>query len=255
MAEYTHYSSLRDRSVFITGGATGIGASLVEAFAAQGCRVAFVDIAEREGLALAADLEKRFGTTVAFSPCDVTKIDQLRGAIRTLSQVVGDITVLINNVANDTRYDSTKLSEATWYESLAVNLHPAFFSAQEVQPHMARQGGGAIINFSSINAMVGPAKLASYNTAKAAILGLSKSLARDFGPDNIRVNTIVPGWVATERQLKRWLTPEVEKKWLQNSCLNRRILPEDVAKLALFLASDDARMITSQKFIIDGGRI
>jgi len=255
MTPYTHYASLADRAVFITGGATGIGAKLVEAFVAQGSRVGFIDIAETEGEQLAAELRAQFGQTVEFQHCDVTQVDQLRHAIRSMAKTCGDFTVLINNVGNDQRYDPRYMSEQAWYNSLAVNLHPSFFAAQTVQPLMVRQGGGSIINFSSINALFGPAKLTSYNTAKAAILGLSKSLARDFGPDKIRVNTIVPGWVITERQLKRWLTPEAEAWWMDQVCLKERILPEDVARLALFLASDDARMITAQKFIVDGGRL
>lgn len=255
MTEYTRYASLKQRPVFITGGATGIGACLVEAFAAQGSIIGFVDINEEAGNQLAADVRERFGAQVEFRACDVTRIDALRLAIRTLADSCGDFTVLVNNVANDQRYDPRYLSEQAWYNSLAVNLHPAFFAAQTVQPFMARQGGGVIINFSSINALFGPSKLPSYNTAKAALLGLTKSLARDFGTDKIRVNAIVPGWVITERQLNKWLTPEAEAWWMDQVCLKERILPEDVANLTLFLASEDARMITGQKFVIDGGRL
>lgn len=255
MTDYTRYASLAQRSVFITGGATGIGACLVEAFAAQGSRVAFVDINDEDGQALAEQVRTEHDAQVVFRRCDVTRIDELRAAIRALADECGDFTVLVNNVANDQRYDPRYLSEQAWYNSLAVNLHPAFFAAQTIQPLMARQGGGVIINFSSINALFGPSKLPSYNTAKAALLGLTKSLARDFGSDKIRVNAIVPGWVITERQLNKWLTPEAEAWWMDQVCLKERILPEDVANLTLFLASDDARMITGQKFVIDGGRL
>lgn len=254
-SDYTRYASLAHRSVFITGGATGIGACLVEAFASQGSTVAFVDINEDAGHKLVERVHARYDCKAAFKPCDVTRIDELRSAIRSLAETCGDFTVLVNNVANDQRYDPRYLSEQAWYNSLAVNLHPAFFAAQTVQPLMARQGGGVIINFSSINALFGPSKLPSYNTAKAALLGLTKSLARDYGTDKIRVNAIVPGWVITERQLNKWLTPEAEAWWMDQVCLKERILPEDVAKLTLFLASDDARMITGQKFVIDGGRL
>lgn len=255
MTEYTRYASLAHRSVFITGGATGIGACLVEAFAAQGSNVAFVDLNEEAGNELAERVRTEHDAQVVFRRCDVTRIDELRAAIRALADQCGDFTVLVNNVANDQRYDPRYLSEQAWYNSLAVNLHPAFFAAQTIQPLMARQGGGVIINFSSINALFGPSKLPSYNTAKAALLGLTKSLARDFGSDKIRVNAIVPGWVITERQLNKWLTPEAEAWWMDQVCLKERILPEDVANLTLFLASDDARMITGQKFVIDGGRL
>ncbi|MGD8177267.1 SDR family NAD(P)-dependent oxidoreductase [Marinimicrobium sp. ARAG 43.8] len=255
MTMYTRYASLAERSVFITGGATGIGACLVEAFVAQGSHVAFVDINREAGDALVARLAGQSQGRIEFRECDVTRIPELRAAIRELSGTCGDFTVLVNNVANDQRYDPRYLSEQAWYNSLAINLHPAFFAAQTVQPMMARQGGGVILNFSSINALSGPSKLPSYNTAKAALLGLTKSLARDFGTDKIRVNAIVPGWVITERQLNKWLTPEAEAWWMDQVCLKERLLPEDVAKLTLYLASDDARMITGQKFVVDGGRL
>jgi NAD(P)-dependent dehydrogenase (short-subunit alcohol dehydrogenase family) len=168
---------------------------------------------------------------------------------------LGDITVLVNNAADDQRFDTDKISEQEWLKSLAINLHPAFFAAQSVQTMMAGKGGGAIINISSIAAQFGQTKLASYTTAKAGILGLTKALAADFGADNIRVNAILPGWVATPRQLEKWLTPEEEQEWMQGVCLKKRLGAHDVAKLALFLASEDAAMITAQSFSVNGGRI
>lgn len=249
------YPSLRGRAVFITGGATGIGASLVECFAAQGCAVAFVDLAEDQGGALAERLNREHAGPVAFQACDVARSGALKMAIGQLTQQCGDFRVLVNNVANDQRYNPRDMTEEDWLNSLAVNLHPAFFASQAVQPMMARAGGGSIINISSINALFGPAQLPSYNTAKAGLLGLTKSLARDFGDDNIRVNAVLPGWVITERQLDNWLTPEVEAGWMAQVCLKQRLLPEDVARLVLFLAADDSRLITSQQFVIDGGRL
>jgi NAD(P)-dependent dehydrogenase (short-subunit alcohol dehydrogenase family) len=255
MSRSTCYPSLKGKAVFITGGATGIGASLVEAFVGQGCKVAFVDIARDAGGQLAERLGDQYRQPVHFYPVDVTQVEELRTAILGAAGQCGDINILVNNVANDQRYDPRNLSAESWARSLAVNLDPAFFASQAVLPMMVRLGGGAIINFSSVNAICGSRNMASYNTAKAALLGLTKSLARDFGDDNIRVNAILPGWVVTERQLNKWLTPEIEAKWMEQMCLKQRILPRDVANLALFLAADDSRMITGQKFIIDGGRL
>jgi NAD(P)-dependent dehydrogenase (short-subunit alcohol dehydrogenase family) len=255
MYHYAIYPSLAGKAVFITGGATGIGASLVRTFAQQGCHVAFVDIAKDDGEALAAELRKEFTQPIRFATCDVTRVGELRDTIASAAAECGDFTVLVNNVANDRRFDAQDMSEDDWKKSLSVNLDPAFFAAQAVYPMMLRQGGGSIINFSSINAIFGPARMPSYNTAKAGLLGLTKSLARDWGPEKIRVNAILPGWVITEKQLTQWLTPEIEQDWMKLVCLKDRLLPEDVANLTLFLAADDSRMITSQSFVIDGGRI
>ena len=252
---YTRYASLEQASVFITGGATGIGAALVEAFAAQGARVAFVDLDDVDGLALCDRLAREGHPRPWYKHCDVSDIAALKQTIAEAAQAQGAIRVLINNAANDQRYDTRTLSEELWHKGLAVNLHPAFFAAQAVQPMMAAQGGGAIINISSINTEWAPPKLASYITAKAGILGITKALATDFGEDNIRVNAILPGWVATPKQLEKWLTEDEEAELMKRVCLKQRLGAHDVAKLALFLAADDAAMITAQEFVIDGGRI
>ncbi|WP_062066639.1 SDR family NAD(P)-dependent oxidoreductase [Cellvibrio sp. OA-2007] len=252
---YTRYPSLQDRSVFITGGATGIGAALVEAFAAQGAKVAFVDIDEPGAQALCEELMAKGYVRPWFKVCDVSDISALQRSIVEAQQAQGDIQVLINNAANDQRFDTQSVTEADWHRGLAVNLHPVFFAAQAVQPMMAAQGGGSIINISSINVQFGPPRLASYITAKAGILGISKALATDYGPDNIRVNSILPGWVATPKQLEKWLSEDEEKELMKRVCLKKRLGAHDVANLALFLAADDSAMITSQEFIVDGGRI
>ena len=239
------YPSLRERTVFITGGATGIGAELVCAFAAQGARVHFVDIDDAAGRELAASTGARFECV------DVTHVAQLKAAILD----AGQVNVLINNVANDARHDPLTLTEQSWRQSLAVNLDPAFFAAQTVIPMMQAAGGGSIINFSSINALIGPEQMAGYVTAKAGLLGMTKALARQFGVDQIRVNELLPGWVVTERQLTQWLTPEAEQAWSELVAIKQRILPSHVASLALFLAADDSAMITGQQFIIDAGRV
>jgi NAD(P)-dependent dehydrogenase (short-subunit alcohol dehydrogenase family) len=242
------YDSLTGRAVFVTGGASGIGEAFVTAFAAQGARVAFVDVREDAGRALAAKTGAHFGR------CDVTEPGALAAALEQAARTTGAIGVLINNVANDMRHDAMSLDETAWRGALAVNLDPVIAAARAVQPGMKDAGGGVIINLSSINALLGPPDMAAYVAAKAAILGLTKSLAREWGRHFIRVNAISPGWVATARQRQTWLTPEAERAWMEQVALKREILPADVAALALFLASDDAAMITGQNFIIDGGR-
>lgn len=241
------YPDLKDKTVFITGGATGIGAALVEAFAGQGAQVYFVDLLEAEGHALG----ERCGQT--FNRVDVTDTAALQAAVRSAAAETGRLDVLINNVANDTRHDPLEVSPEYWRKCLAVNLDATFFAAQAAAPLMT--GGGAIINFSSITTILGHDDLPGYVTAKAGILGLTRSLARRFGKDRIRVNAIIPGWIVTERQLALWLTPEAEAEWMEQTALPDRILPEDVANLALFLAHAGADKITAQSFIIDGGRV
>lgn len=239
------YPSLRDRTVFITGGATGIGAELVRAFAEQHARVHFIDIDHAAGKHLAATVGAQFECV------DVTDVSRLQAAILG----AGPINVLLNNVANDTRHDPLAVTEQSWRQCLAVNLDPAFFAAQTVIPMMQAAGGGAIINFSSINALLGPEQMPGYVTAKAGLLGMTKALARQYGVDRIRVNAVLPGWVVTDRQLDRWLTPAAEAAWSDLVAIKERILPSHVTSLALFLAADDSAMITGQQFIIDAGRV
>lgn len=249
MAAYATYPSLKDKVVFITGGASGIGATFVESFHAQGAKVAFVDLKAADGEALAKNIGGGW-----FRPCDVTDAAALQGAIRQAGQALGPITVLINNVANDTRQTTSDMSLDDWRQDLAVNLDPVFIASTAVYPMMKQAGGGVIVNISSINALLGPARLAGYVAAKGAINALSKTLARDWGKDGIRVNALSPGWVVTPRQLELWLTPEAEAEWMKLVALKERIEPEDIARTALFLASDDSRMITGQNIVVDGGR-
>jgi D-xylose 1-dehydrogenase len=241
------YPSLKGRGVFITGGASGIGAAFTQAFHAQGARVAFVDIAPGEELA--SRLEGAW-----FARYDVTDIAALERALREASDAVGPVTVLINNVANDVRHAPEEVDADRWRRLMAVNLDHVFHAARILRPAMAAAGGGSIINLASINALLGPANMPAYVAAKAAIIGLSKALAREWGGDRIRVNAISPGWVVTERQLELWLTPEAEAEWSKLVALKDRIQPEDVANLALFLAADESRMITGQNLVIDAGR-
>ncbi|MFC3069502.1 SDR family NAD(P)-dependent oxidoreductase [Phenylobacterium soli] len=250
MAGFATYPSLKDRVVFITGGASGIGATFVTSFHEQGAKVAFVDLKQADGDALMSKL----GGNAWFQTCDVTDADALQGAIAAAGKALGDVTVLINNVANDTRQVTAEMTPQAWRKDLAVNLDPVFIASHAVYPMMKRAGGGVIVNVSSINALLGPEKLAGYVAAKGGINSLSKTLAREWGVDGVRVNALSPGWVVTPRQLELWLTPEAEAEWMKQVALKTRILPEDIARLALFLASDDSRMITGQNIVIDGGR-
>lgn len=245
------YPSLAGRRVFITGGASGIGAALVAAFAAQGAVVGHVDLVDGEAV---ADAVRATGQPAPwFRRLDVTDTPALQAAIADFAAAAGGLDVLVNNVANDSRHDPLDIDEARWRALMAVNLDCAFFAAQAAIRLLTE--GGRILNLSSINALLGPAGMPAYVAAKSALVGLTKALARQYGPQGIRVNAILPGWVVTERQLALWLTPEAEADWMAQVALKERILPSDVANLALFLAADDSRMITGQALVIDGGRV
>lgn len=256
MSDYATYPSLAGRRVFITGGATGIGASLVEAFAEQGAIVGHLDLAEEAAATLAGQIEQAGHARPWFRHVDVTDTPALQQALADFAADAGGLDVLINNVANDTRHDTLEATEESWRRCMAVNLDCAFFASQRAIELMRAGGaGGAIVNFSSITALLGPGDMPGYVTAKAALLGMTKALARQYGVDGIRVNTILPGWVVTQRQLDLWLTEEAEAEWMAQACLKQRIQPRDAANLALFLAADDSRMITNQHFVIDAGRV
>jgi NAD(P)-dependent dehydrogenase (short-subunit alcohol dehydrogenase family) len=245
------YPSLRDKRVIVSGGGSGIGAGLVEAFARQGARVAFVDVAEEASQALVATLDGVAHTPV-FRPLDLTDLDALSQVFAELQAELGGCDVLINNAANDDRHTVAEVTPAYWDERMNVNLRHQFFAAQAVIPAMKAAGGGSILNFGSISWHLGLPELILYQTAKAAIEGLTRSLARDLGRDNIRVNAIIPGNVKTPRQ-EKWYTPEGEAEIVAAQCLDGRILPADIAALALFLASDDARMCTAHNYWMDAG--
>jgi NAD(P)-dependent dehydrogenase (short-subunit alcohol dehydrogenase family) len=247
------YAGLADKTVFITGGGSGIGAAFTRAFAAQGARVAFVDIAEGASRALAAEIQKETGRAPLFIACDLHDIAALQEAMEIIRIEFGDIGVLINNAGNDDRHALDQVTPAYWDDRIAVNLRHMFFAAQTVAPQMKRLGGGAIINLGSIIWRLKHTGLPVYNVIKASITGLTRVLAREFGPFGIRVNTLSPGAVWTERQIKLWNTPEFEKEVMAGQCLKKRVLPDDVAKMALFLASDGAEKCTAQEFIVDAG--
>ncbi len=247
------YAGLADKTVFITGGGSGIGAAFTRGFAGQGARVGFVDIAEEASRALVAQIQKETGTAPLFIACDLRDITALQAGIEKIRVELGDIGVLINNAGNDDRHTMEQVTPAYWDERIAVNLRHMFFAAQAVAPQMKRLGGGAIINLGSIIWRLKQTGLPVYNVTKASVTGLTRVLAREFGPFGIRVNTISPGAVWTERQIKLWYTPEVEKEVMAGQCLKTRVLPDDVANMALFLASDAADKCTAQEFIVDAG--
>ena len=249
-ADRAQYPDLAGRAVFVTGGASGIGAAFVTAFANQQCRVAFIDIDDATGAALAA----RFGAgQVRYDHCDVRDIAALKAAIARAEAALGPVRVLVNNAARDDRHAFADVTPAYWDDNLATNLRHHFFSAQAVAPAMATAGGGSIINLGSVSWMRGRPQLAGYTTAKAAINGLTRTLARELGGMNIRVNSIVPGAIVTERQKALWLSPEQEQAILDQQCLKFRLSEDDVARAALFLASAEARGITGQNLIVDAG--
>jgi NAD(P)-dependent dehydrogenase (short-subunit alcohol dehydrogenase family) len=244
------YPDLAGRAVFVTGGASGIGARFVAAFAAQGCRVSFVDIDAAAARSLVGSLAC---ADVRSAQCDVRDIAALQSAIAEAAQAFGPIRVLINNAARDDRHRMEDVTPAYWDENQAVNLRHQFFAAQAVVPGMAASGGGSIINLGSISWMRGRPAMVGYTTAKAAIGGMTRVLARELGGRNIRVNAIVPGAVVTERQSALWTTPEMEKEFLEQQCLKFRVVEDDIARAALFLASDESRAITGQNLIVDAG--
>jgi NAD(P)-dependent dehydrogenase (short-subunit alcohol dehydrogenase family) len=253
LSQYATYPSLKDRSVLITGGGSGIGASLVRHFAAQGAKVAFVDIAVEAGERLVADIAAGADPKPRFIECDLRDIEALRRAIAQAADAHGPITVLVNNAAHDERHAFDKVTPEYWDDRMAVNLRHQFFAAQAVHPMMKAAGGGAIINFGSVSWMIGQGGMPGYTAAKSAIMGLTRGLARDFGADNIRVNSIAPGWIMTERQVTLWLDEEGERELMRRQCLKRKLYPDDMARIVLFLAADDSGAMTNQTYVADGG--
>lgn len=241
------YPSLKGRGVLVTGGASGIGAQMVARFAQQGARVAFLDFDADGGARTAAE------TRTTFIPCDLRDIAALRAAVAQAATQVGDITVLVNNAARDDRHPLESVEPDYWDERMATNLRHQFFCVQAVVPMMRRAGGGSIVNMGSVSWMNRQGGMPAYTAAKAAVRGLTRGLARDLGPDRIRVNEVVPGWIHTERQKALWLTPEAEARSQANQCIRGALRPDDVARMALWLAADDSAMVTAQHFVVDAG--
>lgn len=245
------FPDLAGASVFVTGGGSGIGAALVDGFLDQGAKVAFIDIADATGFV--GKMAEKHGAKPLFFRADVRDVDQLQHAIAEAARAHGDVTILINNVADDERHDTLDVSVEFWESNQAVNLRPVLFATQAVVPGMRRAGGGRIVNFTSVAYFIGNAEYPSYAAAKAAIVGLTRVHAREFGQDDIRVNAILPGWTMTEKQRKTWARPETYGPYLARQCLKREVLPEDMVAPTLFLASRASGAITGQVLPVDGG--
>ena len=254
-SQFASYPSLAGRVTFITGGASGIGAELVRQFARQRSRVAFIDIDDIAAKRLVETAAAEGSPGPYYIPCDVRDIEALQAAIEVAGRELGPVTVLINNAANDERHPFETVSVIDWDDRQNVNLRPHFFAIQSVAPMMRAAGGGSVINLGSITWHAGFGGLVGYSTAKAAVEGLTRAMARELGSDRIRVNCLIPGWTMTERQLGRWLTPDSDRDRERAQCLKDRLVPADVARLALWLAADDSRMCTNQNYIVDGGWI
>lgn len=249
------FPSLRDRTVFVTGGGSGIGAAMVEAFAAQGARVAFVDIAEDASRALAQRIVDAGYDAPWWQRCDVRDIGALQAAIADAAAELGDFAVLVNNVASDDRHTLASVTPSYYDDRMAINERPALFAIQAVVPGMKRLGAGSVINLGSTGWQGKGSGYPCYAIAKSSVNGLTRGLAMDLGRDRIRINTVSPGWVMTERQIALWLDDEGEKALQRNQCLPDKLMPEDIARMVLFLASDDAAMCTAQEFTVDAGWI
>lgn len=246
---FARYPSLQDRTVLITGGASGIGAELVAQFAAQGARTAFLDFDDANGRQVADR------TGALFLHCDLRDIAALRAAVVEVAQQLGPITVLVNNAARDDRHGLETVEPDYWDERMHTNLRHQFFCAQAVAPMMQAAGGGSIISMGSVSWMKAQGGMPAYTAAKAAVHGLARGLARDLGRFGVRSNIVVPGWIFTERQETLWATPEAVAAALERQCLGEKLYPPDIARMVLWLAADDSRMVTAQTFVVDGGSI
>jgi NAD(P)-dependent dehydrogenase (short-subunit alcohol dehydrogenase family) len=250
---FARYPSLRDKVVFVTGGGSGIGAGVVEHFCAQDADVAFVDIDAGASSALCRSIRDAGLREPRFMSCDLRDVATLQGIIGSVAAEIGPVTVLVNNAANDDRHRTADVTLEYWNDRIAVNLRHQFFAAQAVYPQMKAAGGGSIVNFGSISWMNSEGGYSAYTTSKAAVHGLTRGLARDWGVDNIRVNTVVPGWVMTKRQVDLWLDADGERQLFENQCLKEKLYPPDIARMVLWLAADDSRLCTAQNFIVDAG--
>jgi D-xylose 1-dehydrogenase len=252
-AQHATYPGLNQRTAFVTGGGSGIGAAIVYELARQGVRVAFVDVAPEPSKALVAAITQEGFPKPWWRECDVRNAEALQSAIADASKELGDFWILVNNVANDDRHTLEEVTPAYYDERMAINQRPAFFAIQSVVPGMRRLGGGSVINLGSTGWQSKGDAFPCYSIAKSSVNGLTRGLARPLGKDRIRVNTVSPGWVMTERQIKLWLNAETEKGLVHNQCLPDRMKPQDIANMVAFLASDAASMCTAQEFTVDAG--
>jgi D-xylose 1-dehydrogenase len=245
------YPDLEGKTVLVTGGGSGIGEAVVRRFARQKAKVAFIDIKEAESRALADELAGG-GATVRFERADLTDIPALRAAIGRVKEALGPVQILVNNAAHDERHPTEEVTESYWDGRIAVNLKHQFFAAQAVLPDMRAARAGVILNFGSVSWMVGQGGMAAYTASKSAVIGLTRSLARDYGAFNIRVNAIAPGWIMTHRQVDLWLNPESEGELMQRQCLKRKLQPDEIARFTVFMASEEASACTNQHYVVDG---
>lgn len=248
---FATFHDLKDTSVFITGGGSGIGAALTDGFMAQGAKVAFVQRSDATGFC--DEMEQKHGARPLFITCDVTDTPALHDAIAQSASAHGTITTLVNNAAYDKRHETIGFTPEEWADMIAVNLSPHFFTTQAVVEGMKAAGGGSIINFSSISYMLANDGYHAYAASKAGITGLTRGLAREFGPDKIRVNALMPGWVLTDRQMELWATDAALKEHLAKQCLKEHLVEQDIVDATLFLASKTSRMMTGQAVVVDGG--
>lgn len=253
MSGHAIYPSLKGRSVLVTGGGSGIGAAIVEAFAEQGSKVAFIDLDRAASQQTVDDVVAKGHPAPLFLEADLRDIAALRAAVAEAAAANGDITVLVNNAARDDRHPFAEVTPEYWDDRIATNLKHQFFCAQAVHPMMQRQGGGSIVNMGSVSWLIGQGGMHAYTASKAAIVGLTRGQARDFGPDNIRVNCIAPGWIMTERQQRLWLDEAGEREILERQCLKRKLYPVEIARVVLFFAADDSGCMTNQQYVADGG--
>jgi len=247
------YPDLKQRTALVTGGATGIGAAIVRQLHAQGCRVAFVDIDDAAADALCGSLAASGGAAPHYEHCDLRELENLSAAIARVEKKWGAVDILVNNAAHDERHSIESVTPAYWDARMAINLRHYFFAAQAVLPGMRAKGGGSIVNFSSTSWKIKGGSYPLYATAKAACHGLTRSMARDVGKWGVRINTVTPGWIMTQRQLEQHVDSAGEAEIERNQCLPGRVMPEDVAQMVLFLASDASRMCSAQEFVVDGG--
>jgi NAD(P)-dependent dehydrogenase (short-subunit alcohol dehydrogenase family) len=252
-AQAAHFPSLQGRSVFVTGGGSGIGAAIVTAFAEQGARVAFIDVARDASASLVDRLAEAGHARPWWRACDVRDVAALQAAMADAAAAIGDFSVLVNNVASDDRHTLESVTPAYYDERMAINERPAFFAIQAAVPGMRRLGAGSIVNLGSTGWQGKGAGYPCYAIAKSSVNGLTRGLARTLGQDRIRINTVSPGWVMTERQIKLWLDATGEEEIKRNQCLPDKLQPHDIARMVLFLASDDAAMCTAQEFKVDAG--
>jgi len=247
------YFDLENKRVFITGGGSGIGASIVEHFCEQKSEVYFIDINEEASNKLVEDCKNKKLSIPNFIKCDLLNIKDLQNVISKIISEKGPIEILINNAANDERHKIENVTEEYWNERMNINLRHYFFTVQSVRESMIKNKKGVIVNIGSASWMIGQGGMAAYTAAKSGVVGLTRSFARDLGEHNIRVNSVVPGWTITERQLEKWLTPESEADMMKKQCIKRRLMPSDISKAVLFFSSDQSSGCTNQSYVVDNG--